>query len=296
MLIKTAACAKINLTLHIVGRREDGYHLLESFVAFTQPGTEACDYLSLSTCSKKNADLSIEGPMTPELLGENDNLILKANDAFLREFPKSKTGHFQLIKNLPIGSGIGGGSSNAAAALRLLALKNKIDPSDPRLYKLAKSLGADVPMCLRQQSYFVEGIGEILTPSPLDIKIPVVLVNPRKPISTVEAFKKANFTKESSSFESHKQSVLEKVITIRELSTYLKSCANDLQEAAISLVPEIKTLIAEFAGQENCLFSAMSGSGATVFGIFETMEEVRSYKKILLQKYPDWWIVESFLQ
>src|SRR3954468_23064353 len=176
------ACAKVNLTLRVIGRRVDGYHDLESVVAFG----DCADRLSLAPGSPLS--LNTTGPLARECGETADNLVLKAAQLLGERVPDLKLGKFTLEKVLPIAAGIGGGSADAAAALRLLARVNGLAIEDPRLIEVAKLTGADVPVCLSSRACVMTGVGETLLPLSLP-KMPCVLVNPCVPVATADVFK-----------------------------------------------------------------------------------------------------------
>src|SRR5665647_1665191 len=176
------ARAKVNLTLRVVGRRVDGYHDLESVVAFA----DCANRLSLTVGSELH--LATTGPLAQACGETTDNLVFKAAQLLRERVPDLKVGHFTLDKVLPVAAGIGGGSADAAAALRLLARANNLAVDDPRLIEVARLTGADVPVCLASRACVMTGVGETLLPLALPI-MPCVMVNPRVPVATRDVFK-----------------------------------------------------------------------------------------------------------
>ncbi len=176
------APAKVNLTLRVIGRRADGYHDIESLVVFAALGDE------LAFAPGRTLKLSVSGPTARAAGGLADNLVLKAARALAERVEGLKTGGFTLAKRLPVAAGLGGGSSDAAAALRLLARANRIALGDPRLHEAARATGADVPVCLDPRPRVMRGIGEILS-APLELpRLPAVLVNPGVAVPTKDVF------------------------------------------------------------------------------------------------------------
>ena len=234
------APAKVNLYLHVVGRRADGLHLLESLVAFAEAG----DVLSAEPADALS--LEVAGPFAGALAGEADNLVLRA----ARALAPGQCARLVLEKNLPVAAGLGGGSADAAAALRLLSRLWGIEAD---LEALAAGLGADVPVCLAGETCFMAGIGERLTPLPAWPAPHLLLANPGAALPTPAVFgaRRGPF-RESRPWPQ----------TVGELA----GCANDLTEAAISFAPEVGEVLDALAVLEGASFARMSGSGATCFG------------------------------
>ena len=223
------APAKVNLTLRVVGRRSDGYHEIESLVAFSA----VADVLSLAP--GPTLSLRVSGPTGPASGDLQDNLVLKAAHALAARIKGLKLGRFALSKRLPVAAGLGGGSSDAAAALRLLARANRIAGNDPHLVAAASATGADVPVCLDPRSRLMRGIGEILS-APLDLpQLSAVLVNPSVAVATKEVFaalrlEESSLSKQLPAFEVH---------SIETLLPALAESRNDLESSAIRLQPLI---------------------------------------------------------
>lgn len=277
------ARAKVNLALHITGQRPDGYHLLESFVAFPQIG----DRISLEAA--ETLELRVEGPFARDLDGNaDDNLILKAVRAFAEKsgsaLPKVR---LTLTKRLPVASGIGGGSSDAATALRLLEDFTGAYLSTDQIHQLALSLGADVPVCLMPEPQIMRGVGEELTPGPSLPSCGIVLVNPRKSVSTPEVFK-AITQRDNPALPP----VPEKFDGLSDLTDFLAGCRNDLQDAAIGLCPQIGDVLTVLQEDTRVGFARMSGSGATCFGLCE-MKDAMDVERTLRGTHPDWWIASG---
>jgi 4-diphosphocytidyl-2-C-methyl-D-erythritol kinase len=277
------APAKINLALHVVGQRPDGYHLLESIVTFADQG----DRLFFSRADKDSFGLS---GRFAALLGTSDadqdnNLVLKARDR-LRQLLQDKEQPapavaIHLEKNLPVAAGIGGGSADAAAALRGLLRLWEADVSEAELAELGLSLGADVPMCLRGEALMAKGIGEDLLPLPALPSLSLVLGNPLVGVSTPDIFRRLP-TKTNAPIGA--QNGAENGVWL----AYLKTLRNDLEPPARSLVREIDE-ISGLIGSEGASLVRMSGSGATCFGVFSSGEQARTAAANLSERRPDWY-------
>jgi 4-diphosphocytidyl-2-C-methyl-D-erythritol kinase len=249
------APAKINLHLHVVGRRADGYHLLDSLVVFAGIG----DRLTVSPADRLT--LSITGPFAAGLEAGADNLVLRAARALAEQAGINPTGALALEKNLPVASGIGGGSADAAAALRLLCRFWGLDPSLPD--QLAGALGADVPVCVAGVPALMSGIGEILAPAPVLPDVGIVLVNPGVAIATPAVFRTR-----SAAFSDPAHFPAGGWTDAEALATTLHTTRNDLELPARQLAPAIDDVLDTLATIPGCLLARMSGSGATCFGLF----------------------------
>ena len=275
------APAKINLTLRVIGRRADGYHELESLVAFADVG----DTLTLTQGDETT--LRVAGPFG-DVCGETkDNLVLKAAAALAARVPKTHGGAFALEKKLPVASGIGGGSSDAAAALRLMARANGIALDDPRLAAAALAVGADVPVCVAAKARVMRGIGEVLS-APLALpRLPAVLVNPGVPTATRDVFRAfAGLHGDSTP--------LGKVPQARLLE-FLRAHGNDLTPAAIACVLAVGEVLDVLAALPDVRLARMSGSGSTCFGLFDMPSAAAAAAKTLAAVYPDWWVSAATL-
>lgn len=282
------APAKLNLYLHVVGRRADGYHLLDSLVAFAACG----DVLRARAAGALS--LSLDGPFAGALAAEPDNLVLKAARAL--SGTAAGAGHragdaaapgaeIALTKNLPVASGIGGGSADAAAALRALRRLWRSAVDDRGLADIAYRLGADVPVCLRGAPTFVGGIGEVTDPAPRLPPAGLVLVNPRIPLSTPRVFQAR-----SGPF-SVAQRFSEAPRDADALARALAARHNDLEPAAIAIVPAISTVLEALAASPGCRIARMSGSGATCFGIYDNAVIAAEAARWLRQRdSTSWWI------
>jgi 4-diphosphocytidyl-2-C-methyl-D-erythritol kinase len=284
--ISVAAPAKLNLCLHITGKREDGFHLLESLVAFTRFG-DTLDIHPAETLS-----LTIEGEFAPALREELfSNLVLKAAHA-LREVAQVSAGaNITLHKNLPIGSGMGGGSCDAAACLRALANLWEVNLSQEAWQELALKLGSDVPMCLTGRSAFVRGVGEQVSPWNIrGTKAHVLLAHPRKPLLTAHVYR--HF---SGAFDAPMPAPAS-VHGFAELVAYLKPLHNALQPAALQVMPEIGEIIARLERTQDCALARMTGSGAGVFALYSTACAAKAATQQIQAEQPNWWCVATALE
>lgn len=277
------APAKVNLTLRIVGRRADGYHELESLVAFASVG----DTLRLEPGAPLGLDIS--GPYAGACGRAADNLVLKAVAALGERAPGLKAGHFHLEKNLPVAAGIGGGSSDAAAALRLLARANGLLADDPRLAAAAFAVGADVPVCFDPCTRIMRGIGEDLSAALWLPELPAVLVNPGVPLTTRDVFAKFSLAHASKKPLGQPPNWPEGVID------YLAAHGNDLTEAAIACAPAVREVLTTLGGTPGVLLARMSGSGSTCFALLPTAEEAAAVARQLRAEHPRWWVAATVL-
>jgi 4-diphosphocytidyl-2-C-methyl-D-erythritol kinase len=271
------AFAKINLTLRVLGRRADGYHELESLVAFA----DVADALTLEPASTDGLEMS--GPFAGKSGPANDNLVLKSLSELRRRIPGLKGGQFRLEKNLPVAAGIGGGSADAAAALRLLARANGIALDDSRLRAAAQAVGADVPVCMDSRPRIMRGIGEVLA-EPLDLlPIPAVLVNPGVALVTREVFEK--FT------GAHAGPPLARVPPkTGALIELLRQQDNDLTVAATACAPVVGEVLAALRGAPGSALARMSGSGATCFALFGSRGQAEAAAQRLAGERKNWWV------
>lgn len=282
-ILTTRARAKINLSLHVLGRRPDGYHELESLVAFAAEG----DALSLEPA--ESFSLTVSGEGAGSIGAGADNLVSRAVAALARRRGGLASGRFNLEKNLPVASGIGGGSSDAAAALRLLAQANAIPLDSALLHEVAAELGADVPVCLAQSTRMMRGIGaelgDVLPLAP----VPALLVNPGVPVETAAVFKALGLTPGE---RCGSQAPIDpsEVASAASLVATLSARRNDLTAPALRVAPVIADAIGAVECAPGCLLSRMSGSGATVFGLFETQEHARTAAAALRAEHPGWWV------
>lgn len=282
------ACAKVNLALHVVGQRSDGYHLLDSLVVFIP---DASDHLTLEEAGSLQDELTVEGPFAFSLRDSSDNLILKAV-RFARErlagyglnLPALRV---RLVKRLPVAAGIGGGSADAAAILRLIlkAVAEVDDESATRtILEEADRLGADVPVCLHGRPVRMTGIGEKLSPIPVLPDLPILLVNPNIPVATPAVFQRLR-TCENPPLPAWPN---EGWNSVESFARYLEACRNDLEAGAISLCPQIEEAV-KALWASGAIVARMSGSGATVFGLFPNMALRDEAREMIRAARPDWW-------
>ena len=282
-----SARAKVNLTLRVVGRRVDGYHDLESVVAFA----DCADQLSLHP----GAELSLKttGPLADACGEVGDNLVLKAARLLSERVPGLKVGTFTLHKVLPVAAGIGGGSADAAAALRLLARANDLAINDARITEVAKLTGADVPVCVPSQPCVMTGVGESLMPLYLP-KLPCVLVNPRVAVATKDVF--AALGLRSGELLVGFADVIQAMVwpeagaSLEDWVEAFATSSNDLETPALRIQPVIGEVISALNATDGAWLARMSGSGATCFAIYEnTAEAGRAAEKIRRDR-PQWWV------
>jgi len=281
------ARAKVNLTLRVVGRRVDGYHDLESVVAFA----DCADRLSLTAGSELH--LATTGPLAQACGETSDNLVFKAAQLLRERVPDLKVGHFTLDKVLPVAAGIGGGSADAAAALRLLARANNLAVDDPRLIEVARLTGADVPVCLASRACVMTGVGETLLPLALPI-MPCVMVNPRVPVATKDVFKALGLR--SGELLVGVSDVLrapawpEPGASLEDWVEALAAGSNDLEAPATRIQPVIGEVIAALNATNGAWLARMSGSGATCFAIYENTAEAQRASQKIRHDHPGWWV------
>lgn len=282
-MLLARAPAKINLTLHVLRRRADGFHDLESLVAFAGVG----DILELHPGDRST--LRVRGP-TAEAAGTlGDNLVVKAARNLGARVPGLKLGSFVLTKRLPVGAGIGGGSSDAAAALRLLAELNGLALDDGRLRDAARETGADVPVCLQPRSRMMRGTGERLGPRLGPRPLFAILVNPGVHLDTRAVFARMGLKPgQEMGLEEH-PAIHDELDRDSYINAVLAG-RNDMQRAASHLAPVIHDVVDALARTENCRVARMSGSGSTCFGLFATRSAARGAAASLRQTHSNWWI------
>jgi len=283
-MTRVFAPAKINLFLHVGDRRADGYHELESLVAFSDVGDE----LNFETAD--TLSLTVDGPFGAQLAGEGDNLVLRAarGAAMLagHDLPRRIT----LTKNLPVASGIGGGSADAAATLRAFLLEwrqEEFKLSD--FVELAKTLGADVPVCFFGHSAWMYGIGDGIERVDLP-ELHAVLVNPGVSVATRDVFAKLSA-----------RSGVDKLVWPESFGSaelvfeFLKTVCNDLEEPALSIAPVIGDVLSALRAARGVQLARMSGSGATCFGLFTDAASARAATTQIARDHPSWWMKSTIL-
>jgi 4-diphosphocytidyl-2-C-methyl-D-erythritol kinase len=286
------ARAKVNLTLRVVGRRVDGYHDLESVVAFC----DCADRLTLEPGGELH--LATTGARAQDCGEAADNLVLKAARLLGERVADLQAGRFSLEKVLPVAAGIGGGSADAAAALRLLARANRLALDDPRVIEVARLTGADVPVCLASEACVMTGVGETLLPLALP-KMPCVLVNPGIAVATKDVFAALGLR--------HGELRVGVADVIRAPAwpdgdasrdrwiEQLAAGSNDLEAPARSIQPVIDDVLAALKGANSVRLARMSGSGATCFAIFDTGVAAQHAARVIGQQHPQWWVHAGIL-
>jgi len=279
------APAKVNLTLRVIGRRADGYHDIESLVTFAELG----DRLALTPGSE--LAVTVVGPGAGHTGADSENLVLKAARALAASIVDLRLGAFSLEKNIPVAAGLGGGSADAAAALRLLARANNLAAHDLRLHEAARATGADVPVCLDPRPRLVRGIGEILSePLPMP-RLCALLVNPGVALPTKLVFSgwKADRSQPTPS------ATMNDMPDTQHLLEWLAREANDLEPPALALAPAIADVLSALRGNASSRLARMSGSGATCFALFLSAAEAAAAARRLRAQFPQWWICETVL-
>ncbi|MCB9993320.1 MAG: 4-(cytidine 5'-diphospho)-2-C-methyl-D-erythritol kinase [Hyphomicrobiaceae bacterium] len=274
------ASAKINLALHVTGRRPGGYHNLDSLVVFASPG----DVVSVAPAEKDS--LEISGPFAAALDPDEPNLVERARDLYRAEFPGALPNGLtiRLDKQLPVASGVGGGSADAASSLKALDLLAGNVAGD-RLFELADVLGSDVPACLQGKPLRMQGRGSDITPLPHFPACAVVLINPLELVATASVFG-ALAVRENPPLPDMGPGWRR----FDDLIEWLKPTRNDLRDPAVALLPVIAMLEMSMAGQKGCRFARMSGSGATVFGLFENLVSADAAATELQRQWPRYWV------
>lgn len=276
------APAKINLTLRVIGRRADGYHDLESFVAFAG----LCDWIGFEP--GRDLVLEVVGPRAMETGPADKNLVMRAARA-LAPYIGQKLGRFRLVKRLPAAAGLGGGSADAAAALRLLAYEAGLSVDDPRVQEAARATGADVPVCLHPHARMMTGVGDRLGPLIALPRIFAVLVNPRVQASTPKVFAALGLAP-GSSLESSTQPFEAPGPDAAAILHFLASSRNDLEAPAVRIAPAIAVVRERLARIPGALASGMSGSGTTCFALFGDRRSATMARRIVAAERPEWWV------
>jgi 4-diphosphocytidyl-2-C-methyl-D-erythritol kinase len=292
-IARTRCRAKINLTLRILGRREDGWHELESLVAFAGYAD------SLTLVPGPELSLKVEGPLGRSIdADEQNNLVIRAARALRAQWADLQWGRFSLIKRLPVAAGIGGGSADAGAALRLLAQLNAVSLDDPRLIETARAVGADVPVCLFSRARFMRGAGEALGPAIALPPLIALLVNPGVPLATKAVFERMAL-RAGSRFG---PGTAASVAALGELGnapenvlSFLQKSGNDMEDAASVLCPVIGDILAVLSAARGCRVARMSGSGPTCFGLFADRRLAVRAATVIRRTQPGWWVKLTLL-
>jgi 4-diphosphocytidyl-2-C-methyl-D-erythritol kinase len=286
-LIETGR-AKVNLTLRVVGRRTDGYHEIESLVAFA----DCADRLTMVPGAPLH--LNTVGPLAQSCGDTADNLVLKAARVLGERVPNLQFGEFTLEKVLPVAAGIGGGSADAAAALRVLARANGLPIDDARIIEAAEMTGADVPVCLASRACVMTGIGETLMPVAVP-NLPCVMINPRVAVSTKDVFQELGL-RNGELLVGAADVMIEAAewpeggTSIRDWLETLAIGRNDLEAPAVRIQPVVSEVLSSLRKADGAALARMSGSGATCFALFEnSADALRASQKIQLD-HPEWWV------
>jgi 4-diphosphocytidyl-2-C-methyl-D-erythritol kinase len=283
MSVAAFAAAKINLYLHITGRRADGYHLVNSLVGFADIGDR------LSARSAPSLTLAVSGAEAAALEASEGNLVLRAARLLARHAGIAANAAIHLEKNLPVAAGLGGGSSDAAAALRALTALWRTPIEEAALRRLGLSLGADLPVCLHAGPAWVGGIGDKIEPAPDLPAAGILIVNPRRTLPTAAVFaaRQGRFGAPARFSPMPADAA--------GLARALAARGNDLTKAAIDLVPEIAVVLAALAGVEGALLARMSGSGASCFALFSDPAAAEAARTKLAVAHPEWWCAAGSL-
>jgi 4-diphosphocytidyl-2-C-methyl-D-erythritol kinase len=287
MTLRDLGRAKINLTLEVLGRRPDGFHELNSLVAFANFGDD------IELVAGDGLELVVGGPFAEALAG--DNLILEAANAARERVPKLRLGRFRLNKALPVAAGLGGGSADAAAALRLIARANPGLVTEAVLAELAPKLGSDVRACLESRPALLAGRGEKVEIVGGFPSCGVVLVNPGRALAaeTVYATLDAEPLRTP---PDHRAQHLDFHRDFAALLAYALPRGNDLEAAAAGLVPEIRDVLAALAALQSVRLARLSGSGPTCFALFASEDDAKRGAARLAAEHPTWWIASGALE
>lgn len=282
------AHAKVNLTLHVLSRRDDGYHNVESLTVFP----EFADLISAVPSPNGQTDLTLDGEFADELellSRPRDNLVLRAAEA-LRVASGKRLRPVQLVltKRIPIAAGLGGGSADAAATMRLLNRHWQLYLKDERLARIGVELGADVPMCVVSRPVIATGIGERMMPAVGIPNLPLVLVNPSVPLSTAAVFHQLEAAERSPM-----PPMPTKFSSLFAFVLWLRQTRNDLVKPARAVTGLTERAVKALSSDPDCLFARMSGAGATAFGIFAKLSNAERAAERIRLKRPNWWVVAT---
>ena len=284
------APAKVNLYLHVTGRLDNGYHTLDSLIAFADAGD------SIDIEPAPDFEFHVRGPYAKlfkpkeiDASPDSSNLAVQAAWSLARAAQKNLNVRITLTKNLPLASGLGGGSADAAAVIWGLCEWWNISRSAHYLPGLMAKLGADVPVCFPCKTARVRGIGDILDAAPLVGETPIVLVNPGKHCSTAEVF-----TLFDAKYK-EPMALPESLENYKDLIAFLKTRDNDLQKPALEVAPEISSALKALESQKGCGFARMTGSGATCFGLFENEAQAQKAARGIAVKNKGWWVKACWL-
>lgn len=278
-LLRELAPAKVNLTLRVLSRRADGYHELESLVAFA----DLTDVVTFDPDAPP--DIEVTGPFAAATGPAGENLVLEA-----ARLMRLHRGRFTLEKNIPVAAGLGGGSADAAAALRLIARVRSSDTDNPRVRDAARQCGADVPVCLVPKARIMRGIGDELSPPVTVPALPALLINPGVELATRDVFAVFDETSCSS------RPIADVPAELAGFLDWLKHYDNDLTRAATIRVPMIAEILKALQAQPGCQLARMAGSGATCFGVFGSGDQARLAAERLQSQRPEWWVNQTTLR
>lgn len=284
IVFREFAPAKINLTLAVKGRRADGFHELQSLVAFADCG----DVLTGKTASSMSLDVT--GPFAPALVGEKNNLVVKAVQLLIDHLGIKQAVCLVLEKNLPVASGIGGGSADAAAALRLVRALSGCAVEPHAMAALALCIGADVPVCLEAAPAFMWGKGELMMRLDIVPQFWFVLVNPGIAVSTAQVFAALGAP---SLIDKELAPHLPSWASLDQFVDWLEGHGNDLEKPALSFAPVIAEVIASLDNTQGCRLARMSGSGATCFGVYGDEAAARAAETAVHSAHPEWWVMAA---
>ncbi len=279
--LRLDAPAKINLYLHVLSKRPDGYHELDSLIVFAGVG----DVLTIEPGGF--LELIIDGPFGDDLTADEENLVMKAARLLADEAEIEPRAHITLTKNLPVASGIGGGSADAAAILKGLCELWQLSPPPDLLTAMALALGADVPVCLESRPAYISGVGEAIEPACGLPAAHLVLANPMVAVPTPQVFAAREGT------FSQADRLEQMPATVDDLATALASRRNDLTEAAIQTAPVISGVLNALEELDGTLISRLSGSGATCFALFADQALADAGAQNLRRDHPDWWVTAA---
>ena len=279
--IKGSAPAKVNLTLHVTGQRNDGYHLLDSLVVFA----EVFDQITGTLAS--NLQITVNGPFAQGVPTDHTNLVMRAATALRRARHVTAGAHLQLEKHLPHSAGIGSGSSDAAVTLAMLAKLWNVPPllaSAPEII----ALGADIPVCLQAPDpTHMTGIGEILLPVPILPECALVLINPRVSVSTAAVFNGLAIKWNSN------MDTLPKGLNFEAFAAWLAAQRNDLEQHAVAVAPEVNLVLKKLRSVPKVAHAAMSGSGATCYGLVRNKADARQVARAIQVAHMGWWVAPA---
>ena len=299
---RVRAPAKVNLNLHIEGRRPDGYHVLSGLVAFANIADQL--HIRFTPPSQvgggnSNWSLDISGPFAGCLNDASskaeENLVVKAARLFGEQLHVPTGGSISLQKNLPVSAGIGGGSADAAATLNALQKVCTSPLEESQLRDLAVRLGADVPMCLTPTAQMISGIGEVCQSVDDFAPLPALLVNPGVGVSTAAIFRDLGAL-ELPVEHVCQQPRIPNLSTLAKTLEYVQAHRNDLEEPALRNAPIIAEVLKAIDADECCHLARMSGSGATCFGLYESVEAAGEAAQKISKDHPGWWVVATVLR